>query len=250
VNRASNVMLFCTGTFSTVNVTFEGSLEATGDTNWFGIQAARTNANTAETTTGNLSAAPAYAWELSANGLARVRVRCTARTSGTQSWRIKLGTYATEPIPVIQTHAVTGSGNFNSLLVAGTAVAGAFLSALSTSTNGSANTSKYVSAAGNNLTSVVAAATSLASIAVSNNSATQMVYLKLYNKASAPVLASDLPVDIIGIPPRSSFVVPYAIYPRFSTGLAFALVGGDTGSADTDITAVSANQVTVTFRRA
>jgi hypothetical protein len=135
-------------------------------------------------------------------------------------------------------------------LPTGANLLGALLAAISGTANGSANTSKYVSAAGNNLTSVVAAATALASIAASNNSATQMVYLKLYNKASAPVLASDVPVDIIAIPPRGSIVVPYAIYPRFSTGLAFALVGGDTGSADTDTTTVSANQVTVTFRRA
>ena len=64
VSRASNVMAFCTGTFSTVNCTFEGSLEATGASNWFGIQAIRTNANTIETTTGNLSAQPAYGWKL------------------------------------------------------------------------------------------------------------------------------------------------------------------------------------------
>lgn len=117
VSRASNVMAFCTGTFSTVNVTFEGSLEATGDTNWFGIQAVRSNANTIETATGNLSAAPAYAWEMSVNALKRVRVRCTARTSGTQSWRFVQGTYATEPIPAAQVSATQP--------VSGTVTAGA-----------------------------------------------------------------------------------------------------------------------------
>lgn len=105
VSRASNIMAFCTGTFAGVNCTFEGSLETTGDTNWFGIQAVRSNANTIETTTGALSAAPAYAWEMSVNALKRVRVRCTARTSGTQSWRFVQGTYATEPIPAAQVSA-------------------------------------------------------------------------------------------------------------------------------------------------
>jgi hypothetical protein len=112
VSRASNVMAFCTGTFSTVNCTFEGSLEATGETNWFAVQAVRSNANTIETATGNLSAQPAYAWEMSVNALRRVRVRCTARTSGTQSWRFVLGTYATEPIPAAQisgTQPVSGT---------------------------------------------------------------------------------------------------------------------------------------------
>lgn len=105
VSRASNVMAFCTGTFSGVNVTFEGSLEATGDANWFGLQAVRSNANTIETATGVLSAQPAYGWELSVNALKRVRVRCTALTSGTQTWRIVQGTYATEPIPAAQVTA-------------------------------------------------------------------------------------------------------------------------------------------------
>lgn len=105
VSRASNIMAFCSGTFSAINCTFEGSIEATGDTNWFGIQAVRSNANTIETTTGSLSAQPAYGWELSVNALKRVRVRCTARTSGTQSWRFVQGTYATEPIPAAQVSA-------------------------------------------------------------------------------------------------------------------------------------------------
>lgn len=129
VSRASNVMMFCTGTFSTVNCTFEGSLEASGDTNWFGVQAVRSNANTIETTTGNLSAAPAYAWELSVNGLKRVRVRCTARTSGTQSWRFVLGTYATEPIPAAQISGTQPVSFTQPALVAGTARIGSVATA-------------------------------------------------------------------------------------------------------------------------
>jgi hypothetical protein len=108
-DRVSNVMAHCYGTFSTVNCTFEGSLNSTNGTNgnWFTIQAVRTNANTVETTTGNLSAAPAYGWELSVNALKYMRVRATAFTSGTQNWVFALGSYATEPIPAIQSHAVT-----------------------------------------------------------------------------------------------------------------------------------------------
>ncbi len=108
-DRVSNVMCHCYGTFNTVNVTFEGSLDSTNgaDGHWFTIQAVRTNANTVETASGNLSAAPAYGWELSVNALRYMRVRATAFTSGTQSWVFTLGSYATEPIPAIQTHAVT-----------------------------------------------------------------------------------------------------------------------------------------------
>lgn len=108
--RYSNITIYCKGTFSTVNVTFEGSVD--GGTTWFGVQGVRTNANTVELTTGNLSAAPAYAWEFSVNALTNFRVRATAFTSGTQTWVFSPGVYATEPIPAIQTHPVTGSGNF------------------------------------------------------------------------------------------------------------------------------------------
>jgi hypothetical protein len=124
VSRASNVMMYCYGTFATVNCTFEGCLEATGE-RWFTIQAVRTNANTIETTTGNLSAAPAYAWELSVNALARVRVRATARSSGTQSWFFKLGSYATEPIPAAQASATQPiSGTVTATVGAGATVIG------------------------------------------------------------------------------------------------------------------------------
>ena len=116
VSRASNIMIFCSGTFSTINCTFEGSLEASGASNWFAVQAVRSNANTIELTIGNLSAQPAYAWELSVNALKRFRVRATARTSGTQSWRFVQGTYATEPIPAAQvsgTQAISGTVTAN-----------------------------------------------------------------------------------------------------------------------------------------
>lgn len=103
VSRYSNLMLHCTGTFSTVNCIFEGSVN--GGTNWFTVQAVRTSVNTIETTTGNLSAAPAYAWELSVNALTNFRLRATAYTSGTQTWTIVPGTYATEPIPAAQVSA-------------------------------------------------------------------------------------------------------------------------------------------------
>lgn len=105
--RFSNLMIHCTGTFNTVNCTFEGSLDSTNGTdgNWFAVQAIRSNANTIETTTGNLSAAPAYAWELSVNALKYFRVRAIAWTSGTQVWTMIPGTYATEPIPGAQVSA-------------------------------------------------------------------------------------------------------------------------------------------------
>lgn len=113
VTDASNLMIHCKPAPSVAghNCTFEGSLDSTNGTDgtWFGIQAARSNANTVETATGALAAAPAYGWELSVNALKWFRIRATAHTSGTMTWMIMPGSYATEPIPVIQTHGISGT---------------------------------------------------------------------------------------------------------------------------------------------
>ena len=227
VSRASNVMAFCTGTFSTVNCTFEGSLESTGDTNWFGVQAIRTNANTIETATGNLSAQPAYGWELSVNALKRVRVRATARTSGTQSWRFVQGTYATEPIPGAQvsaTQPVSGTVTANQ----GTLVAPTPLN--------------INSAATTNATSVKTSAGTLYNVSASNTNAAAR-YLKLYNKASAPVVGTDVPVLTLLLPAGASIDHDFGLVGhRFTTGIALALT---TGIADSDAGAVAAAEIKV-----
>lgn len=115
VARSSNIMVHMVATALVGhNSTFEGSIDSTNgiDGAWFAIQAVRSNANTIELTTGVLAATPAYAWELSVNGLAWVRVRATAHTSGTATWKFQPAPYATEPIPAAQisgTQPVSGS---------------------------------------------------------------------------------------------------------------------------------------------
>ena len=223
VSRASNVMAFCSGAFSTVNCTFEGSLEAAGDTNWFGIQAIRSNANTIETATGNLSAQPVYAWEMSVNALKRVRVRCTARTSGTQNWRLVLGTYATEPIPGAQASATQP-------------ISGTVTSNLATPTASNIN-----SAATTNATVIKGSAGTLYSINAFNNGGAA-AYVKLYNKATAPTVGTDIPVLVIPVP-AGDFNKPLTFGPlghRFTAGIGLAITGG---AADNDTTAVAASQV-------
>jgi hypothetical protein len=125
-SRGSNIIAHMVAT-SLVghNCTFEGSIDSTNGTDgaWFAIQAARTNANTPELTTGVLAATPAYGWELSVNGLKYIRVRATAHTSGTATWKFQQAPYATEPIPVAQvtaTQPVSGTVTVG----AGTARAG------------------------------------------------------------------------------------------------------------------------------
>ncbi len=121
VSRASNVMvMMSTGAVAGHNVSFEGSLDSTNGTDgvWFSVQAVRSNANTVETASGALAAQPVYAWELSVNGLKYVRVRCTAHTSGSATWKMQRGSYATEPIPAAQvsaTQPVSGTLGVNNV---------------------------------------------------------------------------------------------------------------------------------------
>lgn len=100
------------------NVAFEASLNSTNGTDgvWFGIQGARTNANTVATSTGTLTTNPGYGFEFSVNAYKWVRLRATAHTSGTMRWYIQPGSYATEPVPINQVTSVTagsrGAGNW------------------------------------------------------------------------------------------------------------------------------------------
>ena len=227
VSRASNIMAFCTGTFSTVNCTFEGSLEATGASNWFGIQAIRTNANTIETTTGNLSAQPVYGWELSVNALKRVRVRATARTSGTQSWRFVQGTYATEPIPGAQVSATQP--------VSGTV----------TITNPTGTTYNVVTAASTNSAVVKATAGMLYEITISNPTATA-AYVKLYNKATAPTVGTDVPVLTQAVAAGSTVALAFGqVGKRFATGIGIACTAA-AAATDTGVS-VAGIQINATY---
>ena len=227
VSRASNIMAFCTGTFSTVNCTFEGSLEATGASNWFGIQAIRTNANTIETATGNLSAQPVYGWELSVNALRRVRVRATARTSGTQSWRFVQGTYATEPIPGAQVSATQP--------VSGTV----------TITNPTGTNYNVVTAASTNSAVVKATAGTLYEITISNPTATA-AYVKLYNKATAPTVGTDVPVLTQAVAAGATVALNFGqVGKRFATGIGIACTAAAAAS-DTGVS-VAGIQINATY---
>ena len=223
VSRASNVMAFCTGAFSGVNVTFEGSLETSGDTNWFGLQAVRSNANTVETATGALSAQPVYGWELSVNALKRIRVRCTARTSGTQSWRFVQGTYATEPIPASQATA-----NQPVTATPLTPTAGSVVTTAST------NAAVVKSTAGN-----------LFNVSASNPTATP-AYVKLYSKATAPTVGTDVPLITIPVPANSAVSFDLgSLGARFGSGIGRAVTGA-IGATDTT-NAVAGVQVLISY---
>ncbi len=220
VKRASNVTVHVKG--GTVaatghNYAFEASSDSTNGTDgtWYAIQVARTNANTVETATGTLAlgigVANAYAWEGSVNAYKWFRVRCTARTAGDLTWIITRGSYATEPVPAIQAHGISGT-----VTVAGTA----------TTTPATPTAYTLTTAASTNAAAVKASAGSLFVLTVSNPTATA-AYVKMYNKASAPTVGTDVPVMTIPVAAGARVVEQFgALGARFATGIAIAVTGG------------------------
>lgn len=232
--RFSNLMIHCTGTFAGVNVTFEGSLNSTNGTdgNWFTVQAIRSNANTIETTSGVLGAAPAYAWELSVNAMKYFRVRATAWTSGTQTWTMIPGTYATEPIPGAQisgTQPVSGSVTASGTV---TANEGTPLAPTANILNSAATT---------NGTVVKASAGTIYGFTVNNNGAAA-AYFKLHNSTTITVGTTAVS-GWFKVPAGDSININFGSKGlRHATGICYSITGG---VADNDTAAVLAGQVKV-----
>jgi hypothetical protein len=98
------------------------------------------------------------------------------------------------------------------------------------------------SAASTNATSVKGSAGTLYGITCSNGGAAA-AFVKLYNKATAPTVGTDTPVLTIPIPASGVTTLNLGeLGHRFSTGIALAITNL---VADSDATAVAANQVKV-----
>ena len=84
------------------------------------------------------------------------------------------------------------------------------------------------------------------------NTGVAAAFVKLYNKATAPTVGTDVPEMIIPIPaavagvPGVAEVTPGFNGHRFPLGLGIAITGG---AADSDTTAVAAGQVKVKLSR-
>lgn len=111
-------------------------------------------------------------------------------------------------------------------------------------TTGGGTPYKLISAASTNATSVKGSAGQVYAIAVFNLNASAR-YLKLYNKASAPTVGTDTPVQTYMIPGNAAgagLTLSIPVGMAFGTGIAFALT---TGIADADTGAVAASEICV-----
>jgi hypothetical protein len=93
---------------------------------------------------------------------------------------------------------------------------------------------KFISATTTNATAVSSVPANI-SILHMENSGDGVRYVKFYNKASAPVVGTDVPLITIGIPAvsSSSFTLPALVGIDFSIGISFAIT---LGAADGDAT--------------
>lgn len=167
-----------------------------------------------------------YAVDVS--GLAKVRVTALAAVTGSVTVTCQTSQ---------NTMFVTTEG---SVTVAGSLTSGG----TTTNTPTTPTTTNVNSAASTNATSVKTSAGTVYSIVASNINAA-IRYLKLYNKASAPTVGTDVPVLTMAIPATGVLNLPLgALGKRFSTGIAFAITAA---AADSDTTAVAANEIKVSI---
>ena len=227
VERASNITIsLVAASLSGHNATFEYSNNSTNGTdgNWYGVQVARSNANTADTATGVLAATPVYGWEASVNAYKWFRVRATAHTSGTATYTLLPGSYATEPLPICQVTATQP--------ISGT---------VTTTLGSPTNASIINSAASTNGTVIKASAGNVYGI-IASNSGAAAAYVKLHN--STTVTAGTTAVALwIKVPAGDTVRFDWGpLGARFSTGVCMSITGA---VADNDTTAVVLGQVKV-----
>ena len=127
------------------------------------------------------------------------------------------------------------------------------VTAVTTSGTPTAPATPYIlnSLATTNIALILTGTSGLHAFYATNTGATA-AFVKLYNKATAPVLASDVPAMIIPIAAASGGFPGVATLPighngfRFALGLGIAITGA---VGDTDTTAVAAGQVKVMLSR-
>lgn len=111
-------------------------------------------------------------------------------------------------------------------------------------TTGGLTPYNLISAASNNATSLKASVGTVGSIVATNNHATDMAYLKLYNKASAPTVGTDVPVQVYTLAKLGGGVaIDFPGGLAFSSGIAFAI----TNSITNIDASVAANQVAISI---
>lgn len=151
-----------------------------------------------------------------------IRVRMTAYTSGTATGTLLLSRTV---MPAITSGAVVVQQ-------------GTWITQNTPRDSGGLSMSSTVATATTNETVVKAVVGQVYSI-YANNTNAAVRYLKLYNKATVPIVGTDVPAMTLAIPAAGVVAMDVSCGLAFSAGIAFALTAG---VAATDIAAVAANE--------
>lgn len=103
-----------------------------------------------------------------------------------------------------------------------------------------ASTSRLLSAAASTNSTLVKGSAGDLFRVTGYNSKASAVYLKLYNKATAPTCGTDTPVQTHYIPATAKFDIEFTVPYYFATGIGYCLTGA---GADADTTALVAADV-------
>ena len=222
----SRLTLQVTGTY-TGNLTLQGTVD--GST-WVSINgnSALMNVSTGVMST-QIPSGSVGIWTADIAGYAAVRVSASSTVTGTA---------------VVTLRTSNGSGNAFGVFGTGTNTLGNV--ALLSRTTGGATQHTLISAATTNATSVKASAGTVYGISATNSGAAA-AYLKLYNKASAPTVGTDVAVKTILIPPGATVSLPISpVGLNFGTGIAYAITGAAT-TADTTAVALAQCVVNIDY---
>jgi hypothetical protein len=107
-------------------------------------------------------------------------------------------------------------------------------------TSGTPTYQKFISATTTNATAVSAAPANMSILHIVNKG-DGVRFFKLYNKATAPVVGTDVPLITVAIPAvsSSSFTLPALVGIDFSVGISFAITLGPADSDATPLTVVA-----------
>lgn len=212
-----NFVVQISGTFTAANVAFEGSNDEINPTNWFGILSSNTATGAMQTTTGVSSVGSI--WYVP--GVCKwFRVRVVSIATGSVAVNCL---FSEDQLPSIQ--------NSNQV-VTGTV-------SLATKTSGGATQAKVKTTASTNGTVVKASAGVIFGWHLSNTSASAK-FLKLYQKATAPVPGTDVPVSTYLLPANSTIHFESEIGFNMPTGIGYGITGA---VSETDATATAVDDV-------
>lgn len=215
-----------------VRGTFVGTLLVEGSTDGINWTQCTATINPATGASGSTSFTAANQAQFYIGGYTTVRTRVSAFTSGSMTVSIEeaAGFEISQIVGTVTTSAAAGTTLMGDVSMQPRATTGGL----------SAPARLLTAAASTNPTSVKASAGRVYKIIGYNASAT-VKFLKLFNKASAPVTGTDTPVVTIPLPPSKEFSIdlgPFGMY--LATGIAYAITGA---VADLDNTALAAGDV-------